>query len=480
VTDVEAYKLSLYETIEIIKESEDAVVELVRNTLEDRKYIKISYHSDKREVFSKLKEISSGCLPRIIDIFWSDDTIVIEEYIEGTNLATLIEDNRITGRIADAIVDDILSAVGELHKAQIVHRDIKPANIIITTDNRAVLVDFGIARIFSPNLQKDSSSYGTVGYAAPEQYGFSQSDYKSDIYAIGITFKELASVAKISHIDGIIKRCIEFDPNKRPESIDKIRQSLKSRKRIPIILVAAVAFLGVLVGVWFVTQAVNLDKIKADGYMEASNAVESSQAGVTPEAEGTPKPEGDSLSDSNTDTVVNEVVFTKSTLMDIDKSVKNYKCVALAKDSTLNFDLDLGQGNPISVQASFRGDTVSISINGLLNENLTFDRSISSGSYENTDLVSEIVIYDFDRDGIMEVMPIIGDVRMTDEAIPTRLSNGMMAWCIYYDGVGHLAEGNIITDYHAISLYADTPGEIWGEFPDVYRLEGGKLVKYEF
>lgn len=76
-------------------------------------------------------------------------------------------------------------ALEELHSLGIVHRDIKPANVMITPVNRAVLLDLSIAREISSD-QQDTRSLGTVGYAAPEQYGVAQSNRATDLYALGV------------------------------------------------------------------------------------------------------------------------------------------------------------------------------------------------------------------------------------------------------------------------------------------------------
>jgi serine/threonine-protein kinase len=69
----------------------------------------------------------------------------------------------------------------------IVFRDLKPANIMINSDSRIKLIDFGIARFFKEDRQEDTFVYGTPGYAAPEQYGSGQTDVRSDIFSLGAT-----------------------------------------------------------------------------------------------------------------------------------------------------------------------------------------------------------------------------------------------------------------------------------------------------
>ena len=73
----------------------------------------------------------------------------------------------------------------------IIHRDIKPSNIIITAYNRAVLLDFNAAKYYSCQSTEDTVLLGTQGYASPEQYGFGSSSPQTDIYSMGILFREL-------------------------------------------------------------------------------------------------------------------------------------------------------------------------------------------------------------------------------------------------------------------------------------------------
>ena len=69
----------------------------------------------------------------------------------------------------------------------IVFRDLKPSNIMISRDGKVKLIDFGIARFFKQEKNADTFVYGTPGYAAPEQYGTSQTDVRSDIFSLGAT-----------------------------------------------------------------------------------------------------------------------------------------------------------------------------------------------------------------------------------------------------------------------------------------------------
>ena len=79
----------------------------------------------------------------------------------------------------------------ELHEQKIIHRDIKPSNMILQADGRIRLIDFDAARIFKDNKATDTELLGTKDYAPPEQYGFGQTDPRSDIYSLGVTIKNV-------------------------------------------------------------------------------------------------------------------------------------------------------------------------------------------------------------------------------------------------------------------------------------------------
>ena len=77
-------------------------------------------------------------------------------------------------------------AVRELHECfnpPLIHRDLKPANIVLS-NGRVFLIDFGIARVYRSGSVSDTSHLGTRAYAPPEQYGFGQTDTRSDVYDV--------------------------------------------------------------------------------------------------------------------------------------------------------------------------------------------------------------------------------------------------------------------------------------------------------
>lgn len=168
-------------------------------------------------------------LPQIVEVC---DEYYVMEYINGVTLTEFAEKEEITVSVAKKFILQLVDAVEVLHKFNIVHRDINPDNIIITADGTLKLIDFDIAREIVKNKSKDTQILGTVGYAAPEQFGFTQTDERSDIYAIGVLYEFLVgdkldvNVFAHSQIRKIISKCTEIDQKKRYRNLVKLRRDV--------------------------------------------------------------------------------------------------------------------------------------------------------------------------------------------------------------------------------------------------------------
>lgn len=118
----------------------------------------------------------------------------------------------------------LIFVVASLPHMSIVHRDVKPDNVIIR-GTEAVLIDFDASRIYKNENREDTQILGTTGFAAPEQYGLSQSDGRADIYALGVLLnimltgehpsRKLAS----GRMGRIVQRCTMVNPEKRYKNI---------------------------------------------------------------------------------------------------------------------------------------------------------------------------------------------------------------------------------------------------------------------
>jgi serine/threonine protein kinase len=150
--------------------------------------------SYNREV-SILSRLEHRSLPRIYNHF-TDPThwYLVMQYIEGETLDDYLKKKgRLSVQEVSAIGIQLSKVLAFLHRCRppIIFRDVKPANIMRTRRGRLYLIDFGIARRFSPDKKRDTGPLGSPGYAAPEQYGRAQSTEQTDIYGLGATLQTL-------------------------------------------------------------------------------------------------------------------------------------------------------------------------------------------------------------------------------------------------------------------------------------------------
>ena len=157
--------------------------------------------------------------------------LILEEYIAGDSLSDLIACGPLTPQQTRHIALELCKALYVLHSLGWVHRDVKPDNVIIS-GNRAVLIDFDAARYHDLPKDQDTRILGTVGYAPPEQYGLSETDYRADIYAMGVLINEMLTgqhpskeLAK-GREGRIVSRCTMISPNKRYHSVRELMEAL--------------------------------------------------------------------------------------------------------------------------------------------------------------------------------------------------------------------------------------------------------------
>ncbi|MCD8316463.1 MAG: serine/threonine protein kinase, partial [Eggerthellaceae bacterium] len=128
-------------------------------------------------------------LPKIVDYYEKEDEyIVVMEYVSGQTLADVIAKRKPSASLALEIFPQICEGVTELHEAfdpPLIHRDLKPSNLIIS-GKTLTIIDLGISRTFRDDAIADTTTFGTPEYAPPEQYGFGQTDCRSDVYAMGM------------------------------------------------------------------------------------------------------------------------------------------------------------------------------------------------------------------------------------------------------------------------------------------------------
>ncbi len=234
-----------YRVEQVLARGEDGITELV--TIDGagpfvRK--KMRQELARRNVWSALTECKSPRLPRVEATYeLPEHFVVVYDFVPGQTLAKGIEtDGPLTPESAVSLGIELCEAAEELHRHGIVHRDISPNNIVVAADG-AHLIDLGIARMRVEGASKDTTSLGTWGFASPEQYGFAQTDARSDVYSIGRvlgfaltgirpddeTYEQALKAilehapAKLGHV---ITRACSFEPSARFQSAAEMAGAL--------------------------------------------------------------------------------------------------------------------------------------------------------------------------------------------------------------------------------------------------------------
>ena len=231
------FKLSLYEELKLLHKSRKGEIFLVQNVQDDKIYIKKEIKEYTKDVYENIRTIESINIPKIYDIFeMNDKLIVIEEFVNGNTLQSILEnEKKLNEERVIGYMISLCEALDKVHnlKPPIIHRDIKPANIIISNDNVLKLIDFDIARTYKEGENIDTTLLGTKGYASPEQFGFDQTDCRSDIYALGIMMNVLTTGKHVKEelnntlLKDIIKKCTNISASERYPNVIELKKELE-------------------------------------------------------------------------------------------------------------------------------------------------------------------------------------------------------------------------------------------------------------
>lgn len=220
--------------IRIVSETEHKRISLMEDNGKYRilKEINKPYASG---IYRQLYHNPHKGIPTIISVEPTPTKImVLEEFIDGCLLSDVMKALSLTQK--EEIFYDLLEVVNHIHSLMppVIHRDIKPENIIIC-EGKIKLIDFEIAR--NPNNQgKDTQVLGSAGYAAPEQFGFSESDKRSDIYALGVVYNVLMTnclpkekLTKRNRL--VVEKSTHIDPDKRYQTVGEMGDELMRKQR---------------------------------------------------------------------------------------------------------------------------------------------------------------------------------------------------------------------------------------------------------
>ena len=182
--------------------------------------------------YAMLKEKGYPLIPRILHCIEEDgETLVVEEYVQGESLLDRIGRKAyLSEREAGNILLQLCDGLAPIHAQGIVHRDIKPSNLILQSGGIIRLIDFDAARTVKEHSGEDTMHLGTKGYAPPEQFGYGQTDARSDIYSIGITMRKVLPEEYGGYLVKIFAKCTEIDPTRRYQNLQELRRALIFRR----------------------------------------------------------------------------------------------------------------------------------------------------------------------------------------------------------------------------------------------------------
>lgn len=233
---------------ECLKESEDSSTFLVKETatgilcvLKWGRNRQTEFLRNEMEIMKKMADRKLSGIPKVYRIFEENGEVyLVREYIEGMSLAQMVLQK---GGISEAEICRISRKICQTAEQfqnpdePMIHRDIKPENIVVTPGGEVVFIDFGTMRSYKKDGSRDTFVVGTRGTAAPEQYGYTQTDQRTDVYAIGQTMlymvsesyemNQLSECAVSRRMKKIIEKACSFEPDKRYGDAAQLRRAVE-------------------------------------------------------------------------------------------------------------------------------------------------------------------------------------------------------------------------------------------------------------
>ena len=233
---------------ECLKESEDSSTFLVKETvtgilcvLKWGRNRQAEFLRNEMEIMEKMADRKLSGIPKTYRIFEENGEVyLVREYIEGMSLAQMVLQK---GGISEAEIYRISRKICQTAEQfqnpdePMIHRDIKPENIVVTPGGEVVFIDFGTMRSYKKDGSRDTFVVGTRGTAAPEQYGYTQTDQRTDVYAIGQTMlymvsesyekNQLSECAVSRRMKKIIEKACSFEPDKRYGDAAQLRRAVE-------------------------------------------------------------------------------------------------------------------------------------------------------------------------------------------------------------------------------------------------------------
>ena len=234
--------------LKCLKESKDSWTVLVQENISKitcvlkwGRNLQADLLRQESQMLEKLKNMELSKVPEGYQLFEENEGVYfLREYIEGIPLDQYVMKK---GGLKESELQEtavkICKTVEIFHcqKEPLVHRDIKPENIVLTPSGDAVLIDFGTMRFYKEMGERDTFVVGSRGTAAPEQYGYTQTDRRTDVHAIGQTMlymatecyalDQLAECSISSRLKKVIKKACSFEPGARYKDAAELRMALE-------------------------------------------------------------------------------------------------------------------------------------------------------------------------------------------------------------------------------------------------------------
>ena len=230
--------LNRYETAECkaLSRKEDSAVYRVRE--KHAGYFILRLYSREMPVYEAVKRQDCPGFPQVYDCRWEQGYFVVkEQFIDGISLQEMIDGGeKMEEKRAVRITSQICRALACLHEKGFIHRDIKPEHVLLTAKGELFLIDLDAAMRIEPK-KNDTRLLGTTGYAAPEQFGLTRSDVRTDVFSVGILLNMLLTgqhPAVLRYRSGaaaeIIQKCTAMNPMDRYQNMEELYAALSWQK----------------------------------------------------------------------------------------------------------------------------------------------------------------------------------------------------------------------------------------------------------
>lgn len=283
-----------------------AIKEVRKDGVKDFEVVKQSLVAET----DMLKKLSHPCLPDIVDVIEDEDRfLIVMDYIQGNSLSKALDE--FGAQPQDEVIrwaKQLCDVLGYLHSQNppIIYRDMKPANIMLKPDGNVALIDFGTAREFKEKNLADTTCLGTMGYAAPEQFGgMGQTDPRTDIYCLGATLYHLVTgmspceppyeirpireinPALSGGLERIILKCTQPNPQNRYQNAAELMYALehydeiddifkrKQKKKLGLFITSSILTVALgATSIWGYVSAENKKSENYDNILKAADTYE--------------------------------------------------------------------------------------------------------------------------------------------------------------------------------------------------------------